>query len=428
MINQNLESNSWNCFDHIMDEEIEYEKSVKEFKTQVYTEVFNKMEDSNLRNCQLYRYSENTYDNEVDKRKLNTIQESFIENRSMEDKIKDEELFKCSRLSYPNYFDEALRRYRNKWSENKTKQAKDRLERYTEIENSDFEEYLKAELLSSDWPQVHKNFNISKAANKLYNTKSSEQITGDNLLEINEQDYLAPCLKAFNNYNKLIKHDISVKVYLKYLRKLQNVLGYKEDCRLSFTGWFDFSEHKEGYDYTKKLRSKEWYDYVKQHNVYNDQSLSYYHGINPYKLFQNKNISENVAYWGEILIYESLMQSRIVRFKREGCADKLIYSVKAIYNTRTNDEIEEDKLTAVTKTDYLNWCLNVWQDIENERIHREENEQFSLEQEYFKSQKYDQDDNYSQYGGPSDGYGGSLDDDFINGALGGEPDANWNLD
>lgn len=35
---------------------------------------------------------------------------------------------------------------------------------------------------------------------------------------------------------------------------------------------------------------------------------------------------------------------------------------------------------------------------------------------------------YDQYGGPSDGYGGHIDDDFINDALGGEPDAIWNLD
>lgn len=35
---------------------------------------------------------------------------------------------------------------------------------------------------------------------------------------------------------------------------------------------------------------------------------------------------------------------------------------------------------------------------------------------------------YSQYGGPLDGYGGSLDDDFINDVLDGKPDAYWNID
>lgn len=36
--------------------------------------------------------------------------------------------------------------------------------------------------------------------------------------------------------------------------------------------------------------------------------------------------------------------------------------------------------------------------------------------------------NYSEYGGPSDGYGGYLDDDFINDVLDGDPSAIWNLD
>lgn len=35
---------------------------------------------------------------------------------------------------------------------------------------------------------------------------------------------------------------------------------------------------------------------------------------------------------------------------------------------------------------------------------------------------------YYQYGGPPDGYGGFVSDDFINDALGGEPDAIWNID
>ena len=44
---------------------------------------------------------------------------------------------------------------------------------------------------------------------------------------------------------------------------------------------------------------------------------------------------------------------------------------------------------------------------------------------------YSENDNsksYDQYGGPSDGYGDYLDDDFINDALGGEPSAYWNID
>lgn len=35
---------------------------------------------------------------------------------------------------------------------------------------------------------------------------------------------------------------------------------------------------------------------------------------------------------------------------------------------------------------------------------------------------------YDEYGGPRDGSGGYLDDDFINDALGGEPEAYWNID
>lgn len=40
---------------------------------------------------------------------------------------------------------------------------------------------------------------------------------------------------------------------------------------------------------------------------------------------------------------------------------------------------------------------------------------------------YDTDSDYDEYGGPSDGYGGRLDDDFINDALGGQADAIWNI-
>ncbi|MCX2837266.1 hypothetical protein OQ279_03805 [Salinimicrobium sp. MT39] len=37
-------------------------------------------------------------------------------------------------------------------------------------------------------------------------------------------------------------------------------------------------------------------------------------------------------------------------------------------------------------------------------------------------------ESYDKYGGPGDGYGGNLSDDFIDDALGGEPDAYWNID
>lgn len=49
---------------------------------------------------------------------------------------------------------------------------------------------------------------------------------------------------------------------------------------------------------------------------------------------------------------------------------------------------------------------------------------------YHEEERFDDRETYSyeQYGGPSDGYGGMLDDDFINDALGGEPDAIWNID
>ena len=36
--------------------------------------------------------------------------------------------------------------------------------------------------------------------------------------------------------------------------------------------------------------------------------------------------------------------------------------------------------------------------------------------------------NYSNYGGPSDGYGGRLDDEYIDDAFGGDADAYWNID
>lgn len=45
------------------------------------------------------------------------------------------------------------------------------------------------------------------------------------------------------------------------------------------------------------------------------------------------------------------------------------------------------------------------------------------------SSSYDQPHyEYEEYGGPSDGYGGRLDDDFINDVLDGDPDAYWNID
>ena len=50
---------------------------------------------------------------------------------------------------------------------------------------------------------------------------------------------------------------------------------------------------------------------------------------------------------------------------------------------------------------------------------------------YSNSRNYNDRENrssYNQYGGPSDGYGGSLDDDFINNVLDGDPSAIWNID
>lgn len=51
--------------------------------------------------------------------------------------------------------------------------------------------------------------------------------------------------------------------------------------------------------------------------------------------------------------------------------------------------------------------------------------------EYFENGSnyfYSMQPSYEYYGGPSDGYGGSLDDDFINDVLDGDPEAYWNID
>jgi hypothetical protein len=77
---------------------------------------------------------------------------------------------------------------------------------------------------------------------------------------------------------------------------------------------------------------------------------------------------------------------------------------------------------------FLRW-INLRYADNNERMH----EAFENGAGYFDGHEgYDPlsgyGDSYDQYGGPSDGYGGALDDDFINDALGGEVDAYWNID
>ncbi|AWH74383.1 hypothetical protein DCS32_09495 [Dokdonia sp. Dokd-P16] len=47
---------------------------------------------------------------------------------------------------------------------------------------------------------------------------------------------------------------------------------------------------------------------------------------------------------------------------------------------------------------------------------------------YISNANHSYDSSYEIYGGPGDGYGGHLDDDFINDVLGGHPDAYWNID
>ena len=53
---------------------------------------------------------------------------------------------------------------------------------------------------------------------------------------------------------------------------------------------------------------------------------------------------------------------------------------------------------------------------------------YFLAYETYGDYKRGDDDNYSNYGGPSDGHGGRLDDNFIDDALGGEAEAYWNID
>ena len=55
------------------------------------------------------------------------------------------------------------------------------------------------------------------------------------------------------------------------------------------------------------------------------------------------------------------------------------------------------------------------------RNHRYRSRTSSSEDDY-------ESDAFARYGGPPDGYGGRVDDDFIDDVLGGSPDAYWNLD
>ena len=119
-------------------------------------------------------------------------------------------------------------------------------------------------------------------------------------------------------------------------------------------------------------------------------------------------------------------QSPYLEFKERNIVAQ---KAKLFFDSRTSTEILEDNNICFEESDYLKSCNLYWENKDSAEQDKIDNEIYNAEQDYHLNQGGNHhNEKYVQYGGPSDGYGGSVNDDFINDALGGDPDAILNID
>ena len=210
-------------------------------------------------------------------------------------------------------------------------------------------------------------------------------------------------LKSLTNIEVWLKSPINTEVYKKYSNKIKSILNYNNE---------------------NKFKRDDWFDYIRNHNIFHEGEHEF--GVSTKALFSSKNLTESVLYWAEFKIYDDLTCKTVNCLKDdEYCKENFEYTIEELYIDRSDLEIFRDKKYLVTKDDYRIWCLEVWKDIEDRNKELSDNDY--LPDEYYEtganSRSYK-----SEYPGAPDGYGGTLNDDFINDALGGESDTIWNID
>lgn len=115
-----------------------------------------------------------------------------------------------------------------------------------------------------------------------------------------------------------------------------------------------------------------------------------------------RNVDSFFTYPGALIEFETYSINRWLGFDLERVNDE-VFLVKPAFET-------------------FRFCFS-------EEAHSLNEKKFNLSEQLEQQLRdYESSDDYRTHGGPSDGYGGRLDDDFIDDAFGGEADAYWNID
>jgi len=261
-----------------------------------------------------------------------------------------------------------------------------------------------------EWKTIKTNFNLEKTAASFLSYRTENDIFFEQRIELQETDYLEACKLGLIEADTKMKAQISLLVYSNFSTKIKEVQKREE---------------------RRYFKTSEWYNYKQNHKIIDLYGEIYVSTI--LEIFKTNNLPEPIYYWLEYDIYKILFSSEygnINEYSQIQSPPILILKLIAAsyFSDRSLDEIKRDERLSVTEQDYFEWCRLVLSDIYVQKERIEENRQDQINQWYYDNfPDKPSSDRYSEYGGPPDGYGGYLTDDFIDDALGGEPDANSNI-
>lgn len=229
------------------------------------------------------------------------------------------------------------------------------------------------------------------------------------MIELIKEDYLKTCEHALLEAERNIHSNVSNKIYLTHSNDVKEVLNRKFERRFDYKEW-DLYKIKVVND----LFGKPYVDYL-------------------ISILSEKDFSESIYYWAEYEMYDLLNSNahNIYNLSKEGFPEIEIIRFKAqcYFNKDSNDTKYINEQLSINADTYFRFCLQVWYDKVDRIRMIEENRQEQIDQSYYDNFSRNCSlDKYSDYGGPTDGYGGNLTDDFIDDALGGEYGAILNID
>lgn len=245
------------------------------------------------------------------------------------------------------------------------------------------------------WRDYIKTLDSRPLLERILSLQSEYDKRIDNHLELTIEDYLNAWNDRLNEIKTERKASLGYEVFYRYKNYIMAVLARGKE---------------QLYD------KKEWTRYRVEQEI-NEDSISALVEV----LLSNSS-PQSIKYWVEFSLYEHLVNGG---YYSNDCRDHFNKIIHPFLQTRTLEIVDtEDKLD-FNEDDYSEWCGLFLKDEIQRRGWREEQRSHDEYEKYQHSIQGDQ--KYDQYEAPSDGYDGYLDDDYINDALGGDPDA-YNID